>query len=349
MAEKATIGCYYAKDKKRWIARIKINNEMLRLGQFLTEKEAAQAYDYVARKLGRELNFPEKSIPKAVREAVKPKIAKFKLAEKVDEALSAVDQKIWNEGEFYGVQWAMQNKHLAEKTLALKKKDLQFAEAATIADTIGCGADYENFATGKNRDAPVRNKNSQLAFVRAFYEGARRYFQEAKTEREAEEKRHNEVKAYFAAKRAEEAKAEAERAAPDASDAKPGPLPASLAGHQAPIVQEATDDVPEAMKESRMHFSQLLAELQAKAAARKGKTQEEIDDELANVDIGEQVPGTVVGPNGEIWSADCNPETLARDNAAIAKAQRERTGIFAMMDRDKARKREIDELLDGIV
>lgn len=94
---------------------------------------------------------------------------------------------------------------------------------------------------------------------------------------------------------------------------------------------------PRQRRESE-HLSDLLKRLQAKPSVQAT----EIDD-------GGLVPGTTIGPNGEVWSADCNPETLARDNAAIAKAQRERTGIFAMMDRDKAKKREIDELLDGIV
>ena len=89
------------------------------------------------------------------------------------------------------------------------------------------------------------------------------------------------------------------------------------------------------------HLSELLERLQAKPSVQ-----------VAEIDTGGLVPGTTIGPNGEVWSADCNPETLARDNAATAEAQRNRTGIFAMMDeidRQNAKKREIDELLYGIV
>lgn len=97
---------------------------------------------------------------------------------------------------------------------------------------------------------------------------------------------------------------------------------------------------PRQRRESE-HLSDLLKRLQAKPSVQAT----EIDD-------GGLVPGTTIGPNGEVWSADCNPETLARDNAAIAEAQRNRTGIFAMMDaidRENAKKCEIDELLAGIV
>lgn len=89
------------------------------------------------------------------------------------------------------------------------------------------------------------------------------------------------------------------------------------------------------------HLSDLLKRLQAKPSVQ-----------AKEIDHGGQVPGTTIGPSGEVWSADCNPETLARDNAAIAEAQRNRTGIFAMMDAidaENAKKREIDELLAGIV
>lgn len=89
------------------------------------------------------------------------------------------------------------------------------------------------------------------------------------------------------------------------------------------------------------HLSELLERLQAKPSVQPKE-----------IDHGGLVPGTTIGPNGEVWSADCNPETLARDNAAIAEAQRNRTGIFAMMDaidRENAKKREIEELLAGIL
>jgi hypothetical protein len=69
------------------------------------------------------------------------------------------------------------------------------------------------------------------------------------------------------------------------------------------------------------HLSDLLKRLQAEKASKMAK--------IADCGL---VPGTTIGPNGEVWSADCNPETLARDNAKIAECQENRTGIFAMMD-----------------
>lgn len=41
-------GVYWAKDKKTWIAEIKVNKKQLRLGYFQNEKEAAIAYDKAA-------------------------------------------------------------------------------------------------------------------------------------------------------------------------------------------------------------------------------------------------------------------------------------------------------------
>jgi hypothetical protein len=89
------------------------------------------------------------------------------------------------------------------------------------------------------------------------------------------------------------------------------------------------------------HLSELLVRLQAKKAAQ-----------MAKIDDGGLVEGTTIGPNGEVWSADCNPETLARDNAKIAECQENRTGIFAMMDaidRENAKKREVDAMLAEIL
>lgn len=338
-------GYYFAKDRNQWTARIKINNEVLRLGQFQTEKEAALAYDYAAKKLNRtDLNYPGESIPKAIREVVKPKLEKFDLAKKVEAAVAKVDEKIWNEGETEGSIWiSFRSAKDYEHILDITQDSIAMEEPTVIADMIGCGDDFVEIVTGRTRRdrQPIKSKISQLAFIRGFLIGAQRYIRDCKEDRERQSRRDEQVRKVLAEQRAKAACADA-----------PEPQPASLAGNQSPTAQEATGDVPEAIQASRMHFSQLLAELQAKAAANKAKTQEEIDDELACVDIGAQVPGTTIGPNGEVWSADCNPETLARDNAAIAEAQRNRTGIFAMMDAvdaENAKKREIDELLAGIV
>lgn len=333
MAEKNYLGCSFAKDKNRWIARISINGESLRLGQFSTAEEAGMAYDYVARKLNRELNFPGKSIPKAIREVVKPKIAKFQLAEKVEVAITAADQKIWNEGEFHGVQWATLNKSLAEKTLSITKKQIQFLDGRTLADFVGCGQIFDEYVTGKIRPEPVKNKNSQLAFVRALLESAQRYFRDEKEERERRERDQASLAKWLADKNKPAGEEVAQGASNEATEA------------QAAIV---VDGNAEPIKASREHLSTLLAELQAK------RKEQDADAEFKPVDTGDIVPGTLPQPNGEVWSADCNPVTLAEANAAIADAKKNRTGIFAMMDeidRERAERKaaEVERLLAEIL
>ena len=43
-------GVYWCKDKRKWIAEIKVYKKQIRLGRFEVEKDAAMAYDEAARK-----------------------------------------------------------------------------------------------------------------------------------------------------------------------------------------------------------------------------------------------------------------------------------------------------------
>ena len=43
-------GVYWCKDKRKWIAEIKVYKKQIRLGRFEVEKDAAIAYDEAARK-----------------------------------------------------------------------------------------------------------------------------------------------------------------------------------------------------------------------------------------------------------------------------------------------------------
>lgn len=332
-------GYYFAKDKNRWVARIKVNSEMLRLGQFENEKEAAQAYDYAARQLGRtDLNYPGKSVSKAIREVVKPKLDKFNLAKKVESAVAKVDEKIWNEGETEGAMWASFCPALSDQVLAITHDSIAMEEPSVIAGMIGCEEDFDDIVTGiaRRTHQPIKSKISQLAFIRGFLIGAQKYFKDLRLDKERELKRLEMVrKQLLASKQAQNAV----QATQDAPNAKPEAMTVSS-------VVEPSGELPEAIKQSRQHLSELLAEMQAK---RKKQNPDQEDTEF---DLGGLVPGTFPQPNGEVWSADCNPETLARDIAKTAECHKNRTGIFAMMDaidRENAKKREIEAMLAEIL
>src|SRR5712692_6926274 len=54
----------------RWCARIKVNYQTIRLGYYLTEEDAAKAYDHAARKAWSEfarVNFPDNHSPPTER------------------------------------------------------------------------------------------------------------------------------------------------------------------------------------------------------------------------------------------------------------------------------------------
>jgi hypothetical protein len=329
-------GYYFAKDKNRWVARIKVHNEMLRLGQFETEREAALAYDYASKRLNRtDLNFPGEPIPKAIRDIVKPKLEKFKVAEKLESAVVAVDQKIWDEGEAAGLEWAAFCPGAEERVLSLNQAMIANDEPSVVADLIGCGDDFDHIVSGQNRIGrqPIRSRINQLALIRGFLIGAQRYFKDVVEERERRER----AQASLAKWLADKNKPAGEEVAQDS--------PNEATEAQAAIV---VDGNAEPIKASREHLSTLLAELQAK------RKEQDADAEFKPVDHGDLVPGTMPQPNGEVWSADCNPVTLAEANAAIADAKKNRTGIFAMMDeidRQRADRKaaEVERLLAEIL
>ncbi len=331
-------GYYFAKDKNRWVARIKVHNEMLRLGQFETEREAALAYDYASKKLNRtDLNLPGESIPKAIRDIVKPKLEKFKVAEKLESAVVAVDQKIWDEGEAAGLEWAAFCPGAEERVLSLNQAMIANDEPSVVADLIGCGDDFDHIVSGQNRIGrqPIKSRINQLALVRGFLIGAQRYFKDVVEERERRERAQASLAKWLADKNKPAVVEVAQDASNEATEAQ-----------DAVLVDANATAGDESIKASREHSSTLLAELQSK------RKEQNADAEFQPVDTGDLIPGTMPQPNGEVWSADCNPTTLAEANAAIAEAKKNRTGIFAMMDeydREREEKRQAEFNADRLL
>lgn len=263
-------GVEWHKPRGCWRARIKIGTKQVYLGYFDSETEAAFAYDFAARSIGRKTNFQEHPSDAIVRK-VRPKLVELRIQSKLDAELQEVDPQIWGHGATEGIYWA--------QTLQKEPVDVSRVnqnDPFALAEALGPDA----LLTYDEHVQKYRTRAKRLVWIRAFLSAAKGVWE---------------------------------------SPVKPG-----------------RQSEPE-------HLQDLLKRLQAKPSGQAG-----------DVDRGDLVPGTMPQPNGEVWSADCNPVTLAEANAAIADAKKNRTGIFAMMDeidRERAERKaaEVERLLAEIL
>ena len=181
MESKKLRGCTWDPNKSRWVARIFINGEQVKLGQWESQEDAALAYDYAASRLGRKVNFAGRELPERIVRSVRPKILSFERTAAIDERLATIDSEIIEEGELQGAQWAALNRASPEAIEAIRTlsdRDLVFHDAAKLAEHIGAVEEYDDYVSGDMRMSrkPIRSKLHRLAFMRSFVASAKRFF-----------------------------------------------------------------------------------------------------------------------------------------------------------------------------
>lgn len=180
-----TYGIYHDKTRDRWVARIRIEGEKVRLGTYPTKEEAAWAYDYVGRMYHSPLNNPiGEPVPERVVRRVRPRYMAWKAEHRRQEELEEVNQEIFVEGGTAGVLWAQAHKR--DESLLIKVMNTaedKFQVVMDLADWIGAAEPYMDWLNGESRQAcRVVTEARKRAWMIGFLNAAKRVFQEHRTE-----------------------------------------------------------------------------------------------------------------------------------------------------------------------